>query len=240
MNKTREEAKSLIDNLKNLVKDISCKIIICVPFTNLQTAIECCLNSNIKVAAQNCHFEDCGAFTGEISPIMLKELGVEYVILGHSERREYFAETDKTINKKLESVLGHGLKPILCIGETLDQRELGITEEVISTQLKITLNNLTQENIKDIIIAYEPVWAIGTGKNATCEQANDVCKHIRKVIKDLYSEDISESLTIQYGGSMNASNATDLLAQSDIDGGLIGGASLKVSDFSIIINATNL
>ncbi len=243
MNKTREEARTLVENLKNIINNSdsdNCEIIICAPFTNLETVIKVAEGSNIKIAAQNCHFEDSGAFTGEISPIMLKEMGVEYVIIGHSERRQYFAETDVTINKKIIACLNHGIKPILCVGETLEERELNITEEVISKQIKVALNNVSIDNIRNVVIAYEPVWAIGTGKTSSAEQANEVCKHIRNILGILYNKEVANSITIQYGGSMNPSNANELLVQPDIDGGLIGGASLKVSDFSIIINATSL
>lgn len=238
MNKTREETLIFIENLKNLSLDVQCDIILCVPFTNLETAINASKDSNIKISAQNCHFENNGAFTGEISPIMLKEMGIHYTVIGHSERREYFSETDIIINKKIISCINNDITAILCVGESLNQRELNITDEVISMQIKIALESVSAEKMSNIIIAYEPIWAIGTGKTATHEQANKVCELIRNTILKLYNKDISDSIHILYGGSMNTANSAKLLEQPHIDGGLIGGASLKVSDFSIILNAT--
>ena len=237
MNKTRPEAKALIEELKPLVADASCEVIACVPFTNLETVLAAAAGSNIKVGAQNCHFEKSGAFTGEISADMLVEMGVEYVVLGHSERRQYFGETDETVNKRLTAALAAGLKVILCVGEMLADRENGITEELVALQTKIALKGVSKEDLKKVIIAYEPVWAIGTGKTATAEQANEVCAVIRGVIAKIYDQEAADGITIQYGGSMNAKNAAELVAQPDVDGGLIGGASLKAADFSVIVKA---
>lgn len=239
MNKNRAEAKALIEEMKPLVANAGCDVIICVPFTNLETALEATKGSNIKVGAENCHFEKSGAFTGEISADMLTEMGVEYVIIGHSERRQYFGETDVTVNKRTLAALEAGLKVILCVGEMLEDRELGITAELVAMQTKIALNGVTKEMLKNIIIAYEPVWAIGTGKTATSEQANEVNAIIRATVASLYGKDAADALTVQYGGSMNAKNADELLAQPDVDGGLIGGASLKAEDFSVIVKAAS-
>ena len=192
-------------------------------------------NTNIKIGAQNVHFEEKGAYTGEVSAKMLKSIGVEYVIIGHSERRQYFAETDETVNKKIKAALENKLKPIVCVGETLEQRESGKTEEIITTQTKLALEGLTKEQVKGIIIAYEPIWAIGTGKTATSEDANNSIKAIRKEKASIYGEDIAEEVIIQYGGSVKSSNAKELFACSDIDGGLVGGASLKPEEFSKIV-----
>ncbi len=239
MNKNRAEAKALIEEMKPLVANAGCDVVICVPFTNLETALDAVKGSNIKVGAENCHFEKSGAFTGEISADMLTEMGVEYVIIGHSERRQYFGETDITVNKRTLAALEAGLKVILCVGEMLEDRELGITAELVAMQTKIALNGVTKEMLKNIIIAYEPVWAIGTGKTATAEQANEVNAIIRATVASLYGKDAADALTVQYGGSMNAKNAEELLAQPDVDGGLIGGASLKAEDFSIIVKAAS-
>ena len=237
MNKTRPEAKELIEALKPLAENAGCEVVICVPFTNLETAVSLTAGTNIKVGAQNCHFEKSGAFTGEISADMLKEVGVEYVVLGHSERRQYFAETDETVNKRTKAALAAGLKPIVCVGELLWERETGITEEVIARQIKLDFFGITAEDLKNCVIAYEPVWAIGTGKTATSDQAEEVCAFIRATLAKLYSEEVAEAVTIQYGGSMNAGNAEELLSKVNVDGGLIGGASLKAPDFATIINA---
>ena len=239
MNKTRPEAKKLIEELKPLAAKASCGVVICVPFTNLETAVELTKGSNIKVGAENCHFEKSGAFTGEISADMLKEVGVEYVIIGHSERRQYFGETDVTVNKRTKAGLEAGLKVILCVGELLTEREQGITEEIVGLQTKIALMDVTAEQLKNIIIAYEPVWAIGTGKTATSEQANEVCAFIRGTVAKLYNKAVADALTIQYGGSMNPKKADELLAQPDVDGGLIGGASLKAEDFNVLLQAAS-
>ena len=237
MNKTPAEAKVLIDEIKPLVADASCDVIVGVPFVDLHVALEATAGTNIGVAAQNCHWAKSGAFTAEISADMLKEMGVGYVIIGHSERRQYFGETDQTVNQRVRAALDAGLTVILCVGEYLEQREQGVTAEVCAMQTKIALCGVSAEEMSRIIIAYEPVWAIGTGRTATAEQANAVCADIRKVIAALYNDDVAKDVTIQYGGSMNAGNAAELLAQSDVDGGLIGGASLKAADFAVIVNA---
>ncbi|MBR6726219.1 MAG: triose-phosphate isomerase [Clostridia bacterium] len=238
MNKTASEAKELITALIPLVDGKNgCDIVICTPYTSLVTAIELTRGTNIKVGAENVHFAKSGAYTGEISADMLTELGVEYVIIGHSERRQYFGETDETVNLRTKAALDAGLKVILCLGEVLDERQNGITEEIVSMQTKLALKDITEEQLKNIIIAYEPVWAIGTGLTATPDQAEEVCAHIRAVVAKLYNNDAAMGLTIQYGGSMNAANAADLLSKTNVDGGLIGGASLKPADFATIIEA---
>lgn len=239
MNKTPFEAIKLIEEIKPLVKNADCEVVVCVPFVDLHVAVNAVKDSNIKVGAQNCHFEKSGAFTGEISAPMLKEMGVEYVIIGHSERRTYFGETDVTVNKRTLAALNEGLKVILCVGEYLEQREQGVTAELVAMQTKIALQNVTEEQLKNVIIAYEPVWAIGTGKTATAEQANEVNGIIRATIEQLYSKAAADGITIQYGGSMNAANAEELLAQPHVDGGLIGGASLKAQDFAAIVKAAS-
>ncbi len=239
MNKTRPEAKALIEEIIPLVKDADCGVVVCVPYTNLETALEAVKGTNIGVGAENCHWEKSGAFTAEISAGMLAEMGVEYVIIGHSERRQYFAESDVTVNRRVRAALDEGLKVILCVGETLEQREHGITERVCAIQTKAALEGVTAKELASIIIAYEPVWAIGTGKTATSEQANEVNHYIRTVIANLYGEEAAEGTTIQYGGSMNAKNAEELLDQVDVDGGLIGGASLKAPDFAAIVKAAS-
>ncbi len=237
MNKTRPEAKALIEELKPLAANAGCDVVVCVPFTNLETALAATAGTNIGVGAQNCHFKESGAYTGEISAAMLKEMGVGYVIIGHSERRQYFAETNETVNLRTRAALDAGLTVILCVGEMLEDRENGITEELVALQTKVALKGVTREELSRIIIAYEPVWAIGTGKTATSAQANEVCGMIRKVIAKLYDQAAADGMTIQYGGSMNAKNAAELLAEPDVDGGLIGGASLKAPDFGAIIDA---
>ncbi|MCI9576379.1 MAG: triose-phosphate isomerase [Clostridiales bacterium] len=238
MNKTPDEAKVLIEEIIPLVKDASCDVVVCVPYVDLCTAVAATKDTNIAVGAENCHWETSGAFTGEISPSMLTAMGVEYVIIGHSERRTYFGETDVTVNKRVCAALKEGLKVILCVGEYLEQREQGVTAELVAMQTKIALQGVAKEDLKHIIIAYEPVWAIGTGCTATAEQANEVCACIRKTLGNLYCEACANGVTIQYGGSMNAKNAAELLAQPDVDGGLIGGASLKAPDFAAIVAAT--
>lgn len=239
MNKTPSETVALINEMKPLVADAACDVVLCVPFVDLAPAVQAAAGSNIKIGAQNVHFEKSGAFTGEISADMLKEVGAEYVIVGHSERRTYFGETDVTVNKRTLAALNAGLKVIVCVGEYLEQREQGITRELVSMQTKIALGGVTPEQLKQVIIAYEPVWAIGTGKTATAQQANEVNAAIRGAVAELYGQAAADGLTIQYGGSMNAGNAEELLAQPDVDGGLIGGASLKAKDFSIIVQAAS-
>ena len=235
MNKNRAEAKALITELLPLVKEAGCEVVICTPYTNLETALALTEGSNVKVGAENCHWAESGAFTGEISAQMLKELGVQYVIIGHSERRQYFGETDETVAKRVRAALESGLEVILCVGETLEQREADITGETIAIQVKKALAGVTAEELRHIIIAYEPVWAIGTGKVATTEQAQEVCKAIRECIAEIYDDATAAAIRIQYGGSVSASSAPELFAQADIDGGLVGGASLK-ADFGQIVN----
>ena len=237
MNKTATEAAQLIDELIPAVKDAGCEVVICTPYTDLVTAVAKCKGTNIHVGAENVHFEKSGAFTGEISADMLLDLGVEYVITGHSERRQYFAETDETVNKRTLAGLNAGLKVIVCVGENLTQREQGVTEELVRMQTKIALLGVTAEQLQNVIIAYEPVWAIGTGKTATAEQAEEVCAAIRKVVGELYGEAAAKALTVQYGGSMHPKNAAELLAKPDVDGGLIGGAALKADQFAVIVEA---
>ena len=236
MNLTPSKAKAVIEELKPLVagKD-NCTTILCVPFVDIATAVEAAKGSNIKIGAQNVHFEEKGAFTGEIAADMLLEIGAEYVIIGHSERRQYFGETDKTVNQRTLAALKAGLKVILCVGEVLEEREQDITAEVVSMQTKIALLNVDEEMMKNVIIAYEPVWAIGTGKVATAEQADEVCGIIRNVLAAKYGNNVAEATTIQYGGSMNAANSAELLSKVNVDGGLIGGASLKAADFAVIV-----
>lgn len=236
MNKTPKEAVELINQLKPLVAQAKCDVVVCPPAVCLAAASEALKGSNIKLGAQNVHWARSGAFTGEISADMLKELDVEYVIIGHSERREYFGETDEGVNKRALFALSNGLIPIICVGESLIQREQGITDQVVSKQVKAALNGFTPENVEDTVIAYEPIWAIGTGKTATSEQANEVIKQIRGVVKELFGEAAAEKIRIQYGGSMNPKNASELMSMSDIDGGLIGGASLKAEDFAAVVN----
>ena len=237
MNKTPAEATALIEAIKPLVKDATCDVVVGVPFIDIPAALEATKGSNIGVAAQDCYWEKSGAFTGEIAADMLREMGVGYVILGHSERRTYFGDTDATVAKRVRGALDAGLTAILCVGEYLEQREQGITAEIVSMQTKIALEGVSKEELSRVIIAYEPVWAIGTGRTATAEQANEVCAQIRGVLADLYDQDAANAVTIQYGGSMNAGNAADLLAMPDVDGGLIGGASLKAADFATIVAA---
>ena len=239
MNKTRPEAKELLTAIKPLVANADGKVevIACVPFTNLETAINTTAGSNVKIGAENVHFEKSGAFTGEISADMLVELGVEYVVIGHSERRQYFGETDETVNLRTKAALAAGLKPIVCVGELLAEREADITEEVISRQIKLDLAGISADDVKKTVIAYEPVWAIGTGKTATADQAEEVCGFIRATIARIYDAATADAVTIQYGGSMNAKNCAELLAKPNVDGGLIGGASLKADDFNTIVQA---
>lgn len=239
MNKTRPEAKELLEAIKPLVANADGKIevIACVPFTNLETAINTTSGSNVKIGAENVHFEKSGAYTGEISADMLVELGVEYVVIGHSERRQYFGETDETVNKRTKAALAAGLKPIVCVGELLWERECNITEEVIARQIKLDLYDVSAEDVKKTVIAYEPVWAIGTGKTATADQAEDMHAHIRATVAAKYGKEVAENTSILYGGSCKPSNAAELFAKPDVDGGLIGGAALKCADFMGIVKA---
>ena len=238
MNKTNTEAVEMLTELKELVKGIdNVGIIIGAPFTALSDAVKAVKGSNIAIAAENVYPKDSGAYTGEVSPVMLKSIGVEYVILGHSERREYFKESDEFINEKVKAVLAAGMLPILCIGEKLEERESGNTAEVTETQIRGGLKDLTAEEAKKVIVAYEPVWAIGTGKTATPEMAQETHRQIRDVLVSMFGNETAEEMIIQYGGSMKPDNAVELLAQKDIDGGLIGGASLKASSFAEIVVA---
>ena len=236
MNKLPNEAINFIDRLTPLVKDTENEVILCVPYTDLFYALLTAQNTNIKIGAQNMHFEEKGAYTGEVSGKMLKSIGVEYVIIGHSERRQYFNETDETVNKKIKSAYANGLKPIVCVGETLEQREAGKAVEVITKQTELALEGLDNEQVASTIIAYEPIWAIGTGKTATKEDANDAIKAIRDKICQIYGQNVAERVIIQYGGSVKSANAKELFEMSDIDGGLVGGASLKPDEFSKIVN----
>ena len=236
MNMIPDAAIRFIDELTPLVKDTESEVILCVPYTDLFYALLTAQNTNIKIGAQNMHWEESGAYTGEVSGQMLKAIGVEYVIIGHSERRQYFAETDETVNKKLKAAFKYGLKPIVCVGETLEEREAGKAEEIITSQTEKALEGLTDEQVADTIIAYEPIWAIGTGKTATSEDANNAIKSIRNKISNIYGQMVSKRVIIQYGGSVKASNAKELFTMSDIDGGLVGGASLKSEEFAKIVN----
>lgn len=238
MNKTNTEAVEMLTELKELVKGIdNVGIIIGAPFTALSDAVKAVKGSNIAIAAENVYPKDSGAYTGEVSPVMLKSIGVEYVILGHSERREYFKESDEFINEKVKAVLAAGMLPILCIGEKLEERESGKTAEVTETQIRGGLKDLTAEEAKKVIVAYEPVWAIGTGRTATPEMAQETHRQVRDVLVSMFGNETAEEMIIQYGGSMKPDNAVELLAQKDIDGGLIGGASLKASSFAEIVVA---
>ena len=240
MNKTASETKKFAEELKRLLPRTKwCDVVVCVPAVNIPAAIKAFKDLRVSVGAENVFYEKSGAYTGEVSADMLKDLGVKYVIIGHSERRQYFGETDFTVNKKVAAALEAGLHPIICVGETLEQRELGITMELIALQLKSALAGVPAEKVRKCVIAYEPVWAIGTGKTATAQQAGEVCSAIRATIRHLYGARIARSVTVQYGGSMKPSNAAELLAQLDIDGGLIGGASLKPVDFATIVKATD-
>lgn len=239
MNNTPAETTALINDMKPLVADAACDVVLCVPYIDLTAAIEAAKGSNIKIGAENCHWAEKGAFTGEVSAKMLKAVGAEYVIIGHSERRQYFGETDVTVNQRIKAALAEGLKVILCVGELLAERKQGVTLETVRRQTKIALQGVSAEELKNIIIAYEPVWAIGTGETATADQANEVNGAIRAVVGELYGEAAAAALTVQYGGSMNAKNAEELLSKEHVDGGLIGGASLKAVDFSVIVKAAS-
>lgn len=235
MNKTPKEALELVKLLKDKVNTDKSDVVFCVPFVELIPVLEELKGTNIAVGAQNMYFENSGAYTGEISADMLTEIGVKYVIIGHSERRQYFNETDKTVNKKVIKAIEKSLIPIVCVGETLEQREKGITVDFVRIQIKSAFQNVTSEQAENVIIAYEPIWAIGTGVTATSEQAEEVCSAIRKVISEIYDQNTADKIRIQYGGSVNGSNAKELFGMADIDGGLVGGASLK-EDFSNIVN----
>ncbi|WP_294475711.1 triose-phosphate isomerase [uncultured Intestinimonas sp.] len=240
MNKTLSETRAYAEELKAILpKGKWCDVVLCVPFVNIPAAIRLFKDCRVSIGAQNCHYEATGAYTGEVSAEMLKEVGAKYVIIGHSERRQYFNETDATVNKKVHAALEVGLRPIVCVGESLEQREMGVTMDLIAYQVKCALSGVSADKVRHVVIAYEPLWAIGTGKTATAEQAGEVCEAIRTVIRKLYGARVARSVTIQYGGSMNPGNAAELLAQPDVDGGLIGGASLKPDQFVDIINAAN-
>lgn len=238
MNMTPSEAKTAVAETAKLTDSMNgCDVVLCVPFVDIASAVEAAKGTNVKIGAQNVHFEAKGAFTGEISAAMLLETGVEYVIIGHSERRQYFGETDATVNARTKAALAAGLKVILCLGEVLSERESGITSEIVSMQTKLDLAGISAEDMKNVIVAYEPVWAIGTGLTATPDQADEVCGIIRSTIADLYSADIADATVIQYGGSMNDGNAAELLSKVNVDGGLIGGASLVPAKFAKIVEA---
>lgn len=236
MNNTPAEATALIEALKPLVKDADCEVVCCVPYIDLYAALEAAKGSNIQIGAENCHWAEKGAFTGEVSAKMLKAAGVPYVIIGHSERRQYFGETDVTVRNRVRAALNEGLKVILCVGEVLSERKDGITSQIVSAQTEIALGGVSADELKNIIIAYEPVWAIGTGLTATDEQANETIGVIRKAVARKYGQECADKVRIQYGGSMNPKNVKGLMAQPEIDGGLIGGASLKAPDFSLVVN----
>lgn len=236
MNMLPNEAIEYIQNFENLVKDTENEIILCVPYIDLFYCLMNAQGTNIKIGAQNMHWAENGAYTGEVSPKMLKSIGVEYVIIGHSERRAYFAETDETVNKKVKAAFENELKPIVCVGESLEQREAGEAQNVITTQTRLDLEGLSKEQVKNTIIAYEPIWAIGTGKTATSEDANNAIKAIRLEISKIYGQEVADEVIIQYGGSVKSSNAKELFGTSDIDGGLVGGASLKPDEFAKIVN----
>ena len=236
MNMLPNEAMDFIQELKPLVKDTKNEVILCVPYTDLFYALLHVQGTNIKIGAQNMHWEEKGAYTGEVSAPMLKSIGVEYVIIGHSERRQYFAETDETVNKKIKSALAHGLKPIVCVGETLEQRENGQTEQIVTSQVEKAFEGIPASELEKIIVAYEPIWAIGTGKTATKEDANSTIMQIRKKLAEMYGQNEANGVIIQYGGSVKSANAKELFEMSDIDGGLVGGASLKADEFAKIVN----
>lgn len=237
MNKTPSEAVALVNEIKAKVSGAECDVVVCPTAVCIPGVIDAAKGSCIKVGAQNVHFKESGAYTGELAGNMLKEIGVEYVIIGHSERRQYFGETDETVNARTIAAIQAGLTPIVCVGESLTEREQGITDDTVRRQTKIAFLGIDAKDAANIVIAYEPVWAIGTGKTATAEQADEVCGIIRETIKGLYGADTAEKIRIQYGGSMNAANAEELLSKPNIDGGLIGGASLKAEDFSVIVAA---
>jgi triosephosphate isomerase len=240
MNKTPKEARALVDTLRPLISKAKwCTTVLCVPFVDLSAALKATRATKIAIGAQNMHYENSGPYTGEVSGPMLVEMGVKYVIVGHSERRQYFAETDEIVNKKVLAALECGLRPIVCVGETLQEREQGVTAEQVTKQVKIALQGVQPENIRKVVIAYEPIWAIGTGKTATPEQANEVCTLIRDTIRGLFGARCARSVSILYGGSMNPENAPSLLSLLNIDGGLIGGASLNPDDFKAIVDAAN-
>lgn len=235
MHKTIKEALEFVNEVKDKVNSDKVEAVICAPFTLLKDLKEATKGTNIKIGAQNMHFEEKGAFTGEVSPLMLKEIDMDYVVIGHSERRQYFNETDETVNKKVLKALEVGIDPILCVGETLEQREVGKTKDVCKVQVEKALENVLKDDLAKVVVAYEPIWAIGTGKTATAEDANDVISYIREVIKGLYGE-LANEVRIQYGGSVKPSNVAEIMGQSDIDGALVGGASLASNDYLDLVN----
>lgn len=235
MHKTIAEALEFVNEVKDKVNNDNVEAVICAPFTLLKDLKEVTKGTNIKIGAQNMHFEEKGAFTGEISPLMLKELYIDYIVIGHSERRQYFNETNETVNKKVLKALEVGIDPILCVGETLEEREAGKTKDVCKVQVEKALENVSKEDLAKVVIAYEPVWAIGTGKTATSEDANDVIAYIREVVANLYGE-LANEVRIQYGGSVKPSNVAEIMNQSDIDGALVGGASLEANDYIKLVN----
>ncbi len=237
MNKLPSETYDFVKEIEKVTMGASCEVVCCTPYVCLTEAVRAAKGTHVKIGAENLHFEDKGAFTGEVSADMLKDLGVDYVIIGHSERRQYFAETDETVNLKTKKALEKGLIPIVCVGESLEEREAGITMDLIAIQIKKAFAGISAEDAKKVVIAYEPIWAIGTGKTATSEQAEEVCKGIRDLIGELYCPNCAKEFTIQYGGSMNDANAAELLAKPNIDGGLIGGASLVAEKFAPIVEA---
>ena len=240
MNNTLSQTKAFAEEIKPIMpKGKWCNVVLCVPAVNIQAAVRLFKDCHIAIGAETCHELDHGAYTGEITAAMIKEAGAKYVIIGHSERRQYYNETDFTVNKKVHAAIEAGLIPIICVGESLEQRELGVTMELIAYQVKCALSGVSAEKVRHVVFAYEPIWAIGTGKTATSQEAQDVCEFIRSIIRKLYGARVARAVTIQYGGSMNPKNAFELLGQPDVDGGLIGGASLKPDQFMEIINAAN-
>ncbi len=236
MHKTIAEALQFVDQIKNEVEGTDVEAVICAPFTLLKDIKEAVKGTNIKVGAQNMHYEEKGAFTGEVSAPMLKELDMDYVIIGHSERRQYFNETDETVNKKVKQAFAYDITPIMCVGETLEQREADKTKDIVKNQTQKGLADVKPDQVKSLVIAYEPIWAIGTGKTASSQEANEVIAYIREVVKEMYSEEISEEVRIQYGGSVKPSNVEEIMNESDIDGALVGGAALEATDFIALVN----
>lgn len=236
MNNTLSQSLELIEDIKKYKLNDNIEAVVCVPFTNLRDVKKALEGTEIKLGAQNMHWKDSGAYTGEVSPLMLKEIGIDYCIIGHSERRQYFNETDETVNNKIKSALKHGIRPIVCVGETLDEREKSIEKEIVKNQVLKAFDNIDKEKVKDIIIAYEPIWAIGTGKTASSDDANEMCGFIREIIGDKYGKEAKASIRIQYGGSVNPNTIKDLMDKEEIDGALVGGASLNASDFVKLVN----
>ena len=236
MNKTLSESVTFVNDIKDRVAGADCDVVLCAPAISLNAMVEAAKGTNIKIGAQNMHFEESGAFTGEIAPGMLKDLGVEYVVLGHSERRQYFNETDETVNKKMHAAIKHGLVPVLCVGESLEEREGGVTEKVLSEQLKADLAGISAADLEKVVIAYEPIWAIGTGKTATSDQANETIQHVRKVVAEVSNTEVADKVRIQYGGSVKPNTIVEQMSKSDIDGALVGGASLLADDYVALVN----